>query len=273
MVLIALLVTTWLHYRKKRRQHLEETKAPSHARDWSYPSPATTYQSFAGNFSDKSARPSGNLSTGDPTAALPKENGNAYRGLLWMKDKYEQYREQTDRKIEKLKEELARSEEKYLNLLASRSPLPQDSSPQEVAILSQENSQQEQENEEASLHHQVEEKNRLINLLQLELEERIKNFHQLEYQGQEDKARAEELNEQYVKTEELLAARQLKIEELNQQLTREKDKAADLAAKLECNIRLLRHIHQEMDRSLNAEESGPGQSPPLSEVSKIVGWV
>src|SRR5258708_11951673 len=128
MVLIVLLVTTYLHYRKKRREATEATDAPYHSvPDWTYPSQATTYHPAAKDFSDEKSRPSGDrlasgLFIGDPTAALPKESGNAYRGLLWMKDKYEQYREQTDRKFEKLKEELARSEEKYLNLLASRSP-------------------------------------------------------------------------------------------------------------------------------------------------------
>src|SRR5258707_5334282 len=92
MVLIALLVTTYLHYRKKRKQKDEEDHLPGYAPD-----------------SDRLAN---GLLIGEPAAVLQEEGGNAYRGLLWMKDKYEQYREQTDRKYEKLKEELARSENK-----------------------------------------------------------------------------------------------------------------------------------------------------------------
>ena len=40
-----------------------------------------------------------------------------YRGLLWMKEKYEEYREQADRRFEQLREELGRSEQRYNELL------------------------------------------------------------------------------------------------------------------------------------------------------------
>ncbi|HWK05952.1 MAG TPA: hypothetical protein VNS58_20065 [Puia sp.] len=258
MVLIVLLITTWLHYRKKRRQDMEEPDA-------SYLFPARNFSEGPSGLSENpshssedSSRPSGDrfasgLFIGGQTASLPEESGNAYRGLLWMKDKYEQYREQTDRKLEKLKEELARSEEKYLNLLISRSPLPLSIVSQpppvtgEIAVVQDIPSQESSPAEapqgnlaqtEAPISIQPDEKDQQIGLLQLELEERIKNYH-----------------------------------ELKELLSREKDKTADLTAKLECNIRLLRRIHQEMDRSLNPEESGQSQSTPLPEVSKIVGWV
>ena len=41
-----------------------------------------------------------------------------YRGILWMKEKYEQYREQADQRYEHLREELGRSERRYLELQA-----------------------------------------------------------------------------------------------------------------------------------------------------------
>ena len=44
---------------------------------------------------------------------------NIYQGILWMKEKYEQYREQADRRHELLKEELNRSERRYQDLLLS----------------------------------------------------------------------------------------------------------------------------------------------------------
>jgi len=44
---------------------------------------------------------------------------NIYLGILWMKEKYEQYREQADRRYELLKEELNRSERRYQDLLLS----------------------------------------------------------------------------------------------------------------------------------------------------------
>lgn len=50
-----------------------------------------------------------------------REDGkdNIYQGILWMKEKYEQYREQADRRYELLKEELNRSERRYQDLLLS----------------------------------------------------------------------------------------------------------------------------------------------------------
>jgi hypothetical protein len=46
-----------------------------------------------------------------------KDNENMYRGILWMKEKYEQYRELTDKRYERLREELGRSEQRYQDLL------------------------------------------------------------------------------------------------------------------------------------------------------------
>src|SRR5258708_837094 len=85
MVVIVLLLTTYLHYRKKKRNEQEDGHV-----------------------------------AGGPVEISLENTGNAYRGLLWMKDKYEEYRDQTDNKLERLKAELARSEQKYLGLLAER---------------------------------------------------------------------------------------------------------------------------------------------------------
>lgn len=61
----------------------------------------------------------------DPNAAAasptdPAQNENLYRGILWMKEKYEQYRDLADQRIEILKDELARAEKKYQDLLDKR---------------------------------------------------------------------------------------------------------------------------------------------------------
>ncbi len=42
-----------------------------------------------------------------------------YQGILWMKEKYERYREQADHRYEQLREELGRSERRYQDLLAT----------------------------------------------------------------------------------------------------------------------------------------------------------
>ncbi len=43
---------------------------------------------------------------------------NLYRGILWMKEKYEQYRDLADERHERLKDQLTRMETKYEDLLA-----------------------------------------------------------------------------------------------------------------------------------------------------------
>jgi hypothetical protein len=41
-----------------------------------------------------------------------------YRGILWMKEKYEEYRRQADQRYERLRDELGRSEQRYQDLFA-----------------------------------------------------------------------------------------------------------------------------------------------------------
>src|SRR6185437_9783320 len=44
---------------------------------------------------------------------------NIYKGILWMKEKYEQYRDLADERYERLKEQLTKMEKKYEDLVAS----------------------------------------------------------------------------------------------------------------------------------------------------------
>ena len=44
---------------------------------------------------------------------------NMYKGILWMKEKYEQYRDLADQRYDRLKEHLTRMEKKYEDLLES----------------------------------------------------------------------------------------------------------------------------------------------------------
>jgi hypothetical protein len=298
MVLIVLLLTTYLHYRKRRKRQLEEGDVAG------YPVETTASPQNSGSFEN---------------GEYPDNSENPYKGLLWMKDKYEQYREQTDNKYEKLKEELARSEQKYLDLLAERAEQKKSADPasdpaaslagpdkstipgekfSEDPLLPANNFAQETVPEQPSTPDPVAEKERQIGFLHVELDQRIKNYHELEYQNREDKARAEELAGQYLQSQQLLEVQQLKIDELNARLGQEMSKVADLTGKLENNMRLLLHIHQELDSSLHPdnklataealtpdenkddwelgkEENQPGQDQllPLPEDTKIVGWV
>jgi hypothetical protein len=47
---------------------------------------------------------------------------NLYKGILWMKDKYEQYRDMADQRYERLKDQLTKVERRYEELLASHGP-------------------------------------------------------------------------------------------------------------------------------------------------------
>ncbi len=46
-----------------------------------------------------------------------EENEKIYRGILWMKAKYEEYRDLADKRYNELREELSRSEKRYQALL------------------------------------------------------------------------------------------------------------------------------------------------------------
>jgi hypothetical protein len=59
----------------------------------------------------------GEASSEEELTATGKET--IYQGILWMKQKYEQYRDLADRRYEQLREELGRSEHRYQDLLAT----------------------------------------------------------------------------------------------------------------------------------------------------------
>src|ERR1700729_497119 len=74
MVIIASLITTYIHYRNKRQQKEQDGQAL---------------------FSDDH--------DGHEGPASRTDNTGAYQGMLWIKEKYEQYRETTDKRYERLK--------------------------------------------------------------------------------------------------------------------------------------------------------------------------
>ena len=99
------------------------------------------------------------------------------------------------------------------------------------------------------------------------MEQRIKNYHQLEYQGRDDRARLSELERQLVAAQHSLVAAQHSLEEKQRSgdekdgrldemegcLRVEKEKVEDLVAKLQHNSLLLMNIYKELDKTLNLE--------------------
>jgi len=107
LFIIVLLITTYIHYRRENRNAgvIVENEGLLLAVD-----------AREGIFSDQPfregdtpvsevARAEGSLSEGQTLMGQP-DGDNLYKGLLWMKQKFEDYREQTDQRMGTLKEQL-----------------------------------------------------------------------------------------------------------------------------------------------------------------------
>ena len=122
VAILSMMITTWFHYRRKRMDEGQlllsvEGFDPGGGQDRLHEMPATG--------SSGGARMT---ATGEPgelpvtEAPLPEDewmdgNNNIYRGIMWMKEKYEQYRELTDKRYEQLRDQLNRSEQRYQAVL------------------------------------------------------------------------------------------------------------------------------------------------------------
>jgi predicted RNase H-like nuclease (RuvC/YqgF family) len=123
-----MLITTYLHYRRKDKvtEDLVLSVEGYNPQDdgkelivnrLSQVQPVTS----ADSVSDPNSPGEGE----DPDAGVsaeeedPQQQENMYKGILWMKEKFEQYRDLADQRYEQLKEELNRSEKKYYDLLAA----------------------------------------------------------------------------------------------------------------------------------------------------------
>jgi hypothetical protein len=156
-----------------------------------------------------------------------------YRGILWMKEKYEQYREQADRRYELLREELGRSEKRYQELLLSmeqnrnnalgvvESPRP-DALPGEMSAG------------EGEI------------LAESGTDEGLAGRSAEGWVGRVDGELAEVRGE--------LGAKQVVIEELEEQLRVERLRVEELVVKLQTNSQLLLKIYKELDKSIDISE-------------------
>ena len=111
VAILSMLVTTWLHYRRRRQESgevflsIEGFDAGGRREEIFIP---VRLSEKEGDRVDESG------------ADEDREYQNTvYKGILWMKEKYEQYRDLSDQRYERLKDELAKSEKKYQDLLAS----------------------------------------------------------------------------------------------------------------------------------------------------------
>jgi hypothetical protein len=113
MAVIILCVGTWMNYlRSARSKGSLRLAVEGLGRDGEFSSEVEGYRSDElGNVerADTSDR--------EELTATGKET--IYQGILWMKEKYEQYREQADLRYELLREEFGRSERRYQELLVT----------------------------------------------------------------------------------------------------------------------------------------------------------
>jgi len=94
--ILSILITSYIHYRKRRKKKEQENAVARLPFD-----------------RDDHAVPDRFYSNAD---ARPEDGNSAYRGLLWLKDKYERERERSTAKYMQLKEEHKQLKEKFEEL-------------------------------------------------------------------------------------------------------------------------------------------------------------
>jgi hypothetical protein len=144
-----------------------------------------------------------------------------YQGILWMKEKYEQYREQADRRYEQLRQELGRSERRYGELLAT---MGQNKNGTSGTVMDN-----RQEGGGVAPGGGV---------------------------ATEDGV-ASGLGDQLAEVRGQLDTKQGIIEELETQLRSERMKVEELVLKLQVNSQLLLTIYRELDKSFHVGENIP----------------
>jgi hypothetical protein len=243
MVIITSLITTYIHYRNKRQQHAPGGQSPF----------SDQYGDTQGQYHDTQNR----LASIDTTGA--------YQGMLWIKEKYEQYREAADQKYERLKEELSRSEKRYIDLLASRSEIDVRPVLEEGSLGRMEpdgrsshpvpgDEKQEPAIEYDSLRDLVEEKNCQINFLQSQLEQRIRNFHLIEYQRREDKNCLVELQEQYREAQQAIEDKRQLLRETQESLHEKEQQLGQSQQSLRETQQLLKESEQSLQLNKSTME-------------------
>ena len=121
MIIVAMLVTTWLHYRRRRKMQDELVLSMGGLDPSADPKVliaamkgqliTTPNEAFPG--ADNPSTTAERTPEPDETTVLPDQQDNdpLYQGILWMKEKYEQYRDLADQKIEELKEQLKKAQQ------------------------------------------------------------------------------------------------------------------------------------------------------------------
>jgi hypothetical protein len=202
MMVIAMLVTTWLHYRRKQKAE-EKVAVSMEGLDLSAdPAVLIAAMNRRRVLAEGEAVSAGPGLTEAPPAIpgtqsaspetppftpekplTPEEKENMYRGILWMKEKYEQYRDLADQRIEQLKDALARAEKKYQDLLETRTGGATDTAEAAAAdnaeAAAPEPTDVEFEQRYTAALQKLEEKDRVIEALQSEVQSQCQKTDEL----------------------------------------------------------------------------------------------
>ena len=237
LIVVTLLVTTWLHYRGRRKAG-DELRLSMEGMDISA-APEDLLAAIQGRVmsvgvgESKSAEgPAGEEGVSGEVAGgteelSERERNRMYKGILWMKEKYEQYRDLADQRIEQLKDELVRAEKRYQDLLDQRmeGPAPErfgrvEESPAEPvgeSLVGESTPTQEY----GEVRRQLEEKDRQL----------------------------EESTRQHSEQSRQLEEKDRRIEDLESQLQTQWQKTEELIVKLQNSSQLLLKISQELEGS------------------------
>jgi predicted nuclease with TOPRIM domain len=256
--ILTVLITSYAHYRKRGKKKEQGVRALPLAIEGDDETVAARI------YSDVEARP---------------EDGNtAYRGLLWLKGKYERERERSTAKYMQLKEENRQLKDKYEELedhykkakaggatssvsgAASTESGATSSASGPVSIGSQQPPAQvetgngvtnEELIERSSLKDQLAEKNLQVAFLQNQLDQRINNYHQLEHQGREAKEKLAEWEIRHPQTQELLNERQTTIDGLREQIESLREQIDHLREQLQLEIRKTTEVRTKLESGGN----------------------
>jgi hypothetical protein len=304
VAMCALLVTTWLQYR--RRQKFTEGLLLS--MEGVSPEEEEGMQSaYRGTGNNETER-------GEPTTAETKDldqskddrvedtarrfadsfgeedyKENLYKGILWMKDKYEQYREMADQRYHRLKDQLTKVERRYEELLASlegshpvvgasqvepairveaggeepllpAEPVGMEAMVQmegapgtliaETPVVDREERTHTQELEE-QLARTRQRLEEELGRARYQLEEEIARSRRQQDEHAAVVATNRNLEQQMVHSNRQLEEKQRIIADLEGQLRSDRQKIEELVTKLRNNSQLLMKIYQELDKSIH----------------------
>ena len=192
---------------------------------------------------------------------------NIYKGILWMKEKYEQYRDLADERYERLKEQMLNLQKKYEDREpAQPQPVAVAHEPEALAPPAPETGPSGKMTEPASGHdiqarlQELEEqfareRQRLgeeIAWLRHQLEEEVsRSRRQLEEQAADARG---QLEQHMQHSSRQLEEKQRIIAEQEGQLRSNRQKIEELVAKLRHNGQLLLNIYKELDKSFQPGE-------------------